>query len=269
MNVLTFFAHPDDETMLAGGTLALLAAAGAQVHYLSATRGEGGETGEPPLCRPEELGAVRAGELACAVKALGGASLAFLDYRDPQVGPNEELYPFTDDLDQLAAQVADFIRQVHADVVITHGSNGEYGHPAHRLAHQAARVAMQSISPHPPLLYSVQAAFPEHPRPRLMNSDDPANLILDVSAVIEQKTQAALCHRTQHALFVRRASREAGRPLTVPEVIVSLESLRRVLPPAPVLGEPHDALSDLLRQTGSLVRCSKPLAAGEADRDKP
>ncbi len=49
MNILAFFAHPDDETMLCGGTLALLARAGARVHLLIATRGEGGENGEPPV----------------------------------------------------------------------------------------------------------------------------------------------------------------------------------------------------------------------------
>jgi LmbE family N-acetylglucosaminyl deacetylase len=47
MSVLAFSAHPDDETMLAGGTLALLGRAGAQVQSLCATRGEGGETWEP------------------------------------------------------------------------------------------------------------------------------------------------------------------------------------------------------------------------------
>lgn len=253
MNVLSFFAHPDDETMLAGGVLALLASAGAQVHYLSATRGEGGEAGEPPLCPLEELGQVRADELACAVAVLGGASLAFLDYVDPRVGPNDELYAFTDDLDRLAAEVAKVIRRVGAQVVVAHGSNGEYGHPAHRLAHRAAVAAVAavaSIADNPPLLYTVQAAFAEHPKPRQMNADDPADLVLDVSPVMEQKIQAALCHRTQHALFVRRASKEAGRPLSVPEVIVSMEGLHRVMPHAS--GEPQDALSELLRQTGCL-----------------
>ncbi len=48
MNVLAFFAHPDDETMLAGGTLALLAELGATVYYVCTTRDEGGETGELP-----------------------------------------------------------------------------------------------------------------------------------------------------------------------------------------------------------------------------
>jgi hypothetical protein len=82
------------------------------------------------------------------------------------------------------------------------------------------------------LLYTVGASFPEHPRPRLSNKDDPADLVLDVSAVVPAKTQAALCHRTQHALFVRRPSLEASRQLTVPEVILSVESLHRAYPPA-------------------------------------
>lgn len=105
MNVLAFFAHPDDETMLAGGTMALLAKCGARVHYLCATRGEGGETGEPPICTRSELGRVRQQEIECAVRALGGASLAFLDYIDPTVSADGTLHAYTDDLDTLALQV--------------------------------------------------------------------------------------------------------------------------------------------------------------------
>lgn len=230
MNILAFFAHPDDETMLAGGTLALLAAQGNQVHYLSATRGEGGETGEPPLCSIEELGEVREKELMCAVQALGGRSLTFLGYVDPRVGPENELYPYSQDLTLLAGQMAASIRQFRVEVVFTHGSNGEYGHPAHVVTHQAARIAIESLGEEGPRLYTVSASFPEHPRPFLTNKDDPANLILDVSQVIEKKTQAALCHRTQHALFLRKASEEAGRKLSVPEVILRQEGLHRVLP---------------------------------------
>jgi len=55
MNALAVFAHPDDETMLCGGTLALLAKEGWKVHYLCATRGEGGEVGDPPVCSIEDL----------------------------------------------------------------------------------------------------------------------------------------------------------------------------------------------------------------------
>lgn len=231
MNIIAFFAHPDDETMLAGGTLALLTQAGAQVDYLCATRGEGGEVGEPPLCTPEGLGELREREMVCAVQNLGARSLTFLGYEDPRIGPDEQLFPYTDDLTTLAGQVATSIRQFEADAVITHGSNGEYGHPAHILTFQAATIAVRSFEENAPLLYTVQAAFPEHPKPRLANPDDPAHLVLDVTPVLSKKEQAALCHRTQHALFVRRSTQKAGRQMTVPEVIMKTESLHRVHPP--------------------------------------
>jgi LmbE family N-acetylglucosaminyl deacetylase len=244
MNILAFFAHPDDETILGGGSLALLARSGARVHYLCATRGEGGETGEPPLCSEADLGAVREQEMVCAVRNLGGSSLTIFDYMDPRVGPDQQLYAYTQDLTFLAGQVAASLRQFGIHAVITHGSNGEYGHPAHVLTHQAARIAVESLGQDAPLLYTVAAAFPEHPWPRVSNPDDPAHLVLDVTPALAEKTQAALCHRTQHALFVRRRSQEAGRQLSVPEVIMRLESLHRLLPP--VNGQMEDELALLL-----------------------
>ncbi len=231
MNVLAFFAHPDDETMLAGGILALLARQGVQVHYLSATRGEGGEVGEPALCSIEELGQVREDEMACAVAALGGSTLDFLGYTDPRVGPEDELYAYSDDLAWVARQVATKMRQVNAQAVFTHGVNGEYGHPAHVLTHQAARLAVESFDGKNILFYGVSAAFPKHPRPRLTNQDNPAHLVVEIGPAREQKILAALCHRTQHALFVRRSSREAGRSLGVPDIIIPLEGLHRIHPP--------------------------------------
>jgi LmbE family N-acetylglucosaminyl deacetylase len=249
MNILAFFAHPDDETMLAGGTLALLARAGAQVHVLCATRGEGGEVGEPPVCLIEELGQVREAELVCAVQALGGRSLTFLDYVDPRMGPDEALFAYSADLTRLAGQVAAAIRQFEIEAVLSHGSNGEYGHPAHVLSYQAARLAVESFekmdSGQTPMLYTVAASFPDHPRPRLSNPDDSAHLVLDIRPALEQKTAAALCHRSQQALFVRRQSEEAGRRLSVPEVIIPLEGLRRAYPPSD--GLPEDKLANLLR----------------------
>jgi LmbE family N-acetylglucosaminyl deacetylase len=247
VNVLAFFAHPDDETILAGGVLALLAESGAHVHVLCATRGEGGEVGEPPLCLPAELGAVREQELVCAVAALGGRSLTFLGYTDPRVGPDEQLYPFTEDLQMLTGQIALSIRQHRPQAVLTHGSNGEYGHPAHILAHRAALAAVLSFAEQAPLLYSVAASFEGHPIPLLANQDDPAHLVLDVTPVLARKEQAARCHRTQNALFVRRASQEAGRRLSVGEVLLRQEGLHRVHPPAGA-GEVQDAFSARLRK---------------------
>jgi N-acetylglucosamine malate deacetylase 2 len=235
MKVMVFFAHPDDETMLAGGILALLALTNVELHYLCATRGEGGEAGEPPICERSELGEVRAKEMACAVHTLGGGTLDFLDYQDPIVGEENELYSYTEDETGLKERVSAFIRRYSPEAIITHGSSGEYGHPAHIITHQAARTALQELNAGKDekgavRMYSVQAAFADHPKPRLANKMEPAHIVLDVQSVFERKVQAALCHLTQHALFVRRASKAAGRAVVIREVITTLESLHRVLP---------------------------------------
>jgi LmbE family N-acetylglucosaminyl deacetylase len=238
--------------MLSGGALALLARAGAEVHYLCATRGEGGEVGEPPICAREDLGAAREREMRCAVSTLGGAGVLFLDYVDPLVGKNDELHPYADDFDGLVADIIEHIQRLGPDAILTHGSSGEYGHPAHKLTYEATRKAFdilkdKAVMPAqaPTLLYTFSAAFPEHPRPRLTNEDDPAHIVLDIAPVQRQKVDAALCHKSQHALFVRRSSRRAGRQLSVPEVVMKVEGLHRAYPP--VNGKPEDMVIELLK----------------------
>jgi N-acetylglucosamine malate deacetylase 2 len=249
VNILAFFAHPDDETMLCGATLAL-AARKANLSLLCATRGEGGETGEPPLCTRETLGAMRTEELRCAARVLGAVSLDFLPYIDPTVGADNTLYPFATDEDLLARQVAEAIRRVNAQVLISHGADGEYGHPAHKLCHRASFRAINLLGAEAPCFFTSQSIFPTHPNPRLANKSEPAHLVLDLEPMRNKKLEAALCHRTQHALFVRNASREAGRTLTVPEIITVLESVHRIFPPVG-LGHPiEDPLADLLRASG-------------------
>ncbi|MBT3240974.1 MAG: PIG-L family deacetylase [Chloroflexi bacterium] len=230
MKLLSFFAHPDDETMLAGGILAILSKLGVEIHYLSATRGEGGEVGEPPLASQENLGEIRKKELACAVHALGKVgSLQFMGYRDPLVGPDDELFPFMDDPKLLSQQITTIIQDLEIDVLLTHGSNGEYGHPAHILCHQASIDALNLLKKKP-ALYTVQGMYEAHPKPRLANQSDPAHMILDVKSVLNKKINAALCHKSQNALFVRRASKDLGRPVEVEEVVMEFESLHRVVP---------------------------------------
>src|SRR2546430_6323173 len=77
-SLLAIGAHPDDETMLAGGTLAWAARAGLRVEILSVTRGEGGEVGEPPVTSQERLGEGREAEPRCAAQALRAAGAHFL-----------------------------------------------------------------------------------------------------------------------------------------------------------------------------------------------
>jgi LmbE family N-acetylglucosaminyl deacetylase len=231
MKILVFVAHPDDETVFTGGTLILLARVGFQVHYLVATRGEGGEMGEPQLCERDDLGQLREKEMRCALRALGGTSVSFLDYVDPIVGAEDQLFPYTDDQVALTQQLTEHILRIQPAALISHGSTGEYGHPAHLISHAAAHKAIAHLADAAPLFYTFSAAFNGHPRPRLLNKPDSAHIILDISSAHDQKSQAALCHRSQNALFVRRSSKRAGRPLTVPEVLVNVESLHRAYPP--------------------------------------
>lgn len=224
MTVLCVVAHPDDETILCGGTLALLARAGVVVHVACLTRGEGGELGEPPLTDRAGLGALREAEMVCAVGALGARSLTFLGYVDPPVSAAGALAAPDHDPVMLAGQILNTIRQTQATVVLTHGSNGEYGHPGHILVHQQTRAAIAALGPAAPSLWSFAAHYPGHPNERLANRDDAADLVVDVRPVLEQKERAAICHRSQNALFVRRRSEAAGRPLSVREILLTEES---------------------------------------------
>jgi LmbE family N-acetylglucosaminyl deacetylase len=250
MDILAAFAHPDDETRFLGGTLAMLAAKGIRVHLLIATRGEGGEVGEPPLCSQEELGQVREGEMQCAADSLGSASLTFLDYVDPVVAENGDLFPFEVDFDTLVSQLYAHATKHEASTIITHGSNGEYGHPAHALMHQAVMAAARmhgSID-----VYTISASYEGHPKPRLANKDDPADFIFSLHPWYSAKLEASECHRTQHALFVRRASQAAGRKMTLAEVTTDEESLRYAWPRN--RSNQNDPLGDFFR-----MHCSEAL----------
>ena len=246
LTILAFFAHPDDETMFLGGTLAYLAERAAAVHYLSATRGEGGEMGDPPICAREELGQVREKELHCAVTALEGKSLDFLGFRDPVVGPAGELYPFSPELDPVVEIFRGYLDRVNPDVVLTHGPAGEYGHPAHIQTHQAALEAIRRSGLEPSAVYAPAWLSRETgkftPEPQI---------VVDISPWISKKLQAVTCHRSQHGLFLRHGAARAGRPVALPEMIRTQEALVRILPEN---GQKEDPLEELLSPITRPVR---------------
>jgi N-acetylglucosamine malate deacetylase 2 len=238
-----FFAHPDDETVLAGGIIALLSQLHIPTHIVCATRGEGGETGAPLLSiQRTQLGSIREQELRCAAQALG-ASVQLLGYVDPLIGEDEALYPFEADFYALVRQMIDIIRERNTNLVLTHGADGEYGHPAHQLMHRAVVTAVREIYP-AILLYSVAASVPEV-EDRLWNQNEMAHFALDIRPWAEQKLKAMECHATQHALFIRRRGLQSVR-----EALRTVESVRRVLPETH--GElPEDAFAEILRNAGA------------------
>jgi N-acetylglucosamine malate deacetylase 2 len=226
MKALVFIAHPDDETMFAGGTIALLTRAGVLVRVVCATRGEGGEAGEPPLCTRDALGEVRSAELRCAADALGCAGVAFLSFQDPDVGTDGTLGAYAGGPEAVADALMGQLRADAYDALITHGTNGEYGHPGHVLTHRAGLMAARQAGMQ--AVFTFGAHFSDHPRPRSSNHDDAADYIVDVSSVFEAKLAAAECHQTQAALFVRRPSQEAGHPVALRHALLRVETFHRV-----------------------------------------
>lgn len=244
-DVMFIGAHPDDETVMVGGTLAMLNSNGVATHVVCATDGRGGEAGDVPgTGTPATLARVREAELRCAIKALGVTSLALLGYEDPLIGPDEAVYPFPADEKVLVSQITAQIQNVGAEVVLTHGSNGEYGHPAHVQVHHAVLRAVREFAPDV-VVYSVAALVPTI-EDRLWNQDDPAHLILDITPWFETKHDALNCHRTQHTLFKRRRNLQ-----TVREAVRTVEAFHRHWPAVPEGAVPEDAFSALLLKTGA------------------
>lgn len=166
--LLLVHAHPDDETIGNGATMARYVDAGARVTLITCTRGEQGEILVPELAhlsadRSDGLGPHRETELAAAMGALGVTDHRFLGepghgrdarvYRDSGMAyapdgsvvadPNARSDAFAlADADEAAQRLADVVREVRPQVVVTYEPGGGYGHPDHVQAH---RVAMRAV----------------------------------------------------------------------------------------------------------------------------
>jgi LmbE family N-acetylglucosaminyl deacetylase len=217
-SILAISAHPDDETLFAGGTLAMYAQQGHNVFILETTRGQGGEVGEPPLTTRENLAAFREQEVRQAAQALGVDDIFFLPYVDPYMEINGIARRIDVSLKDFAGAIGSHIKRIQPDLVITHGSNGEYGHPQHIYTHRATRLALSNGHPHLTLL-SWCAWYEPSERERILNKDDRADIISDITPWLDIKVEAALCHRTQHAMFLRNS----GAP-SVPAMVWKTES---------------------------------------------
>ncbi|TJZ45282.1 N-acetyl-1-D-myo-inositol-2-amino-2-deoxy-alpha-D-glucopyranoside deacetylase [Streptomyces piniterrae] len=159
--LLLVHAHPDDESINNGVTMARYAAEGALVTLVTCTLGEEGEVIPADLAhlapdRDDTLGPHRVGELAAAMRALGVTDHRFLGgagrYRDSgMMGAPQNDRPnafWQADLDEAAAHLVAVIREVRPQVLVTYDPNGGYGHPdhiqAHRVAMRAAELAAQA-----------------------------------------------------------------------------------------------------------------------------
>jgi len=135
LKLMAVFAHPDDESLAAGGLLAKYAAEGVETYLVCATRGEAGRYidgyGQVPA---ETLGRIRTNELRRATEILGIRRTFFLGYRDGQL---DQVDP-----DEASARIAEHIRMVRPDVILTFGPDGLYGHPDHIAISQLTSAAV-------------------------------------------------------------------------------------------------------------------------------
>ena len=143
--LLAALAHPDDESFGAGGTLALYAQRGVQVHLVCATRGEAGQVSAECLQGFDSVADLRVSELRCAAGILGLAGVHFLDYRDSGMsGSSDNQHPqalAAAPVEEVAQRMVHFIRLLHPQVIITNDPIGGYKHPDHIAIHKATTKA--------------------------------------------------------------------------------------------------------------------------------
>ncbi|RYD64062.1 MAG: hypothetical protein EOP83_10630, partial [Verrucomicrobiaceae bacterium] len=190
--VVAVFAHPDDE-LFASCLLCELTARDVPFHLVCLTRGEGGITGGTTR---EELGRIREAELRASAAALGAASVEFLDYIDPLGLAHRTFAPDVSPED-LAARLKTHLEKFKPSLLVTHGSGGEYWHPAHMLIHRAVFLASEGKHD----ILTIHAWQDGHALPGMLNRDDPADLVIDGTLHRTQRLEAFRAHVSQHHYF--------------------------------------------------------------------
>ncbi len=138
MRLMAILAHPDDESLGVGGTLAKYAAEGMETFLVTATRGQQGRyrghRDPPEHPGAERLGEIRERELRAAASVLGVTDVAVLDYQDKALDRV--------DAREAVEAIAAHIRRVQPQVVVTFGPDGAYGHPDHIAISQFTTAAI-------------------------------------------------------------------------------------------------------------------------------
>ncbi len=209
--VLAIFAHPDDESLACGGTLASLSDAGAHTVLLCASRGEQGSFSDQPMASDTDLGFLRTHELQAASRVLGIRDVLIRDHPDGSLRWAEGA--------EFHTEIIDAIGHYRPDAVITFDRDGLYWHPDHIGVHERTVAAVLSVGKAVPALFCVtmlhgamrhlvdRAAQQGWVNPRrgfwgippdaFGCGADPATFRVDVRPWVGRKMAALACHRTQ------------------------------------------------------------------------
>lgn len=211
-NILAIFAHPDDESLFAGGTIKACSEKGLEVFIISLTRGEQGSIASPDLATRETLGVVREAELRAAGNKLGAKTVECFNYPD-----GELQWADTTEIENL---LSERIKHWQPQIIITFGADGFYWHPDHIAVHELTKSALYSLrnEDFSPAVY--YAASPAGQMSELAQKLESRGLnfnawglepsafgvptatittCLDVRQYLSVKLEALNCHRTQFA----------------------------------------------------------------------
>ena len=233
--ILAVLAHPDDESFGMGGTLAFYASHDVDVHLVCATRGEVGDVAPELLKGFDSIADLRESELRCAASILGLAGVYFLDYRDSGMpGSPDNTHPKAlafQPLEEVAANVVCYIRELKPQVVLTFDPIGGYRHPDHIAIQRATALAFEraadpNFAPQSSPVWQPQRLY-FHKMPNgllkfavkflpLIGRDPhkfgtngdidlvpiaevnfPTNARIDIRSVLEKKEKAGICHASQ------------------------------------------------------------------------
>jgi LmbE family N-acetylglucosaminyl deacetylase len=178
LKLMCLIAHPDDESLGMGATLAKYAAEGVEVSVISATRGERGwGRDEREYPGPEALGRIREGELLAAAEVLAVREVHFLDIMDGELDRVDQA--------EVVGKIVAHLRRIKPQVVVTFGPEGSYGHPDHiaicQLTH-AGIVCAADQGYRPP--EDVPNPGPAYTVPKLYYMADSKELIRDYEAIV-------------------------------------------------------------------------------------
>lgn len=217
LTLVTFHAHPDDEAISTGGTMALAAEAGHRVVLVVATGGEHGEVADGLLGDGETLAERRREETRAAAEVLGVARVEFLGFADSgMMGEPTNDAPgsfWSTPVDVSARRLAGILADEHADILTVYDSNGVYGHPDHVQVHRVG-VRAAGLASTPQVLestanrdairsWTISDGGPdmaEAPVPEVESFGMPESLIttrIDVRAKLDAKRAAMVAHASQ------------------------------------------------------------------------
>ncbi len=228
--LLFIYAHPDDESFAVAGIARMYADQGADIALVTATRGDAGRAGEPPLCRREELPARREAELREAAAILGIGHVTLLDYIDKHLA---EAPP-----DKIRRELVQAIRHHRPQVVVTFDPDGANLHPDHvaisRFVIDAVTAAgdprwysnVGGAHHVQRLLWTSPVMAWEAPKSADLAKEPGVDFLVDISKYRSIKAAALRAHRTQHVSIDRHF-------FDLPDIdrILSVETFRQCVGP--------------------------------------